>query len=77
MAIFLMKAKNGSSYVPSAVGVSTGFADVAIDYWAAAFIKQLVVDGITSGCGNGNYCPGDSVTRAQMAVFLVKAFNLP
>ncbi len=77
MAIFLMKAKNGSSYVPPAVGVSTGFADVAIDYWAAAFIKQLVVDGITSGCGNGNYCPGDSVTRAQMAVFLVKAFNLP
>jgi len=23
------------------------------------------------------YCPDDSVTRAQMAVFLVKTFNLP
>ena len=29
--------------------------------------------GITSGCGNGNFCPNDSVTRAQMAVFIIKA----
>ncbi len=77
MAVFLLKAKNGSSYTPPAVGVSTGFADVATDYWAAAFIKQLVTDGITSGCGAGIYCPDAEVTRAQMAVFLVKAFNLP
>ncbi len=77
MAVFLMKAKNGSSYSPPVVGGSTGFSDVATDYWAAAFIKQLVADSITAGCGNGNYCPEDSVTRAQMAVFLVKAFNLP
>ncbi len=77
MAIFLLKAKNGSSYSPPAVGVSTGFNDVATDAFAAAFIKQLVADGITAGCGNSNYCPNDSVTRAQMAVFLVRAFNLP
>ncbi len=77
MAVFLMKAKNGSSYSPPGVGGSTGFSDVATNYWAAAFIKQLVADSITAGCGNGNYCPEDSVTRAQMAVFLVKAFNLP
>ncbi len=77
MAIFLLKAKNGSGYTPPAVGVSTGFNDVATDAFAAAFIKQLVADGITAGCGNSNYCPNDSVTRAQMAVFLVRAFNLP
>jgi hypothetical protein len=77
MAVFLLKAKNGSGYTPPAVGVSTGFADVAIDYWAAPSIKQLVIDGITSGCGGGNYCPDAEVTRAQMAVFLVKTFNLP
>ncbi|MBK9209561.1 MAG: S-layer homology domain-containing protein [Anaerolineales bacterium] len=40
-------------------------------------IKQLVADGITGGCGNGSYCPEAEVTRAQMAVFLVKTFNLP
>ncbi|MBK8821810.1 MAG: S-layer homology domain-containing protein [Anaerolineales bacterium] len=77
MAVFLLKAKNGSGFTPPAVGVSTGFNDVAANYWAAPFIKQLVADGITSGCGGGNYCPDSDVTRAQMAVFLVKTFNLP
>ncbi len=77
MAVFLLKAKNGSSYSPPAVGGSTGFNDVATTYWAAPFIKQLVADGITSGCGNSNYCPDSNVTRAQMAIFLVKTFNLP
>ena len=27
-------------------------------------------NGITSGCGNGNYCPKDNVTREQMAAFM-------
>ncbi len=77
MAVFLLKAKNGSNYSPPAVGGSTGFNDVATTYWAAPFIKQLVTDGITSGCGTGVYCPDSNVTRAQMAIFLVKTFNLP
>ena len=33
--------------------------------------------GVTAGCGNGNYCPDASITNAQMAVFLVKAFQIP
>ncbi|PKN92698.1 MAG: hypothetical protein CVU44_13650 [Chloroflexi bacterium HGW-Chloroflexi-6] len=77
MAVFLLKAKYGSSYSPPAVGASTGFADVPTTYWAAAWIKQLAAEGVTGGCGSGNYCPENAVTRAQMAVFLVKAFSLP
>jgi hypothetical protein len=53
------------------------FGDVPADYWAAAWIEQLAAEGITSGCGSGNYCPATPVTRDQMAVFLVKNFNLP
>jgi hypothetical protein len=56
---------------------NTGFEDVQPTYWAAAWIKQLATEGITGGCGSGNYCPEAPVTRAQMAVFIVKAFNLP
>ena len=41
-----------------------------------AFIEQMAVRGITSGCGGNSYCPDAYVTRGQMAVFLVKAFNL-
>jgi S-layer family protein len=77
MAVLLLRSKHGSSYTPPAVGSSTGFGDVATNYWAAAWIKQLVTEGITAGCGSGNYCPESAVTRAQMAVFLVRTFNLP
>jgi hypothetical protein len=77
MAVFLLRSEHGSSYTPPAVGSSTGFGDVPTTYWAAAWIKQLVTEGITSGCGGGNYCPESPVTRAEMAVFLVRTFNLP
>lgn len=40
------------------------------------FIDRMAVLGITQGCGGGNYCPTLPVTRAQMAAFLVRAFNL-
>jgi len=77
MAVFLLRAKHGSSYAPPSVGSETGFSDVSVEHWAAAWIKQLAAEGITSGCSANNYCPEESVTRAQMAVFLVRTFNLP
>jgi Leucine-rich repeat (LRR) protein len=74
MAVFLLRAINGAGYVPPP---PTGiFGDVPVGAFAANFIEQLAAVGITSGCGGGNYCPNDPVTRAQMAVFLVRAFNL-
>ena len=42
-----------------------------------ATVETIVRDGITSGCGSGNYCPSSSVTRAQMAVFLLRAKHGP
>jgi hypothetical protein len=77
MAVFLLRSKHGPGYTPPAVGAGAGFGDVPPDYWAAAWIKQLVAEGITAGCGSGNYCPEHPVTRAQMAVFLVRTFGLP
>jgi murein DD-endopeptidase MepM/ murein hydrolase activator NlpD len=77
MAVFLLRSKYGASYTPPDIGAGTGFGDVPASYWAAAFIKQLVAEGITVGCGGGNYCPESPVTRDQMAVFLVRTFSLP
>ena len=37
---------------------------------------ELAEKGITKGCGSGRYCPNQSVTRAEMASFLVRAFDL-
>lgn len=73
MAVFLLRGIHGSNYGPPPVGTSTGFGDVPTNYWAAAWIKQFAAEGITSGCGGGNYCPSSPVTRAQMAVFLLRA----
>ena len=74
MAVFLLRAKYGSGYSPpSPSGV---FGDVPANYWAAAWIEQLAAEGITAGCGGGDYCPAEPVTRDQMAVFLVRTFGL-
>lgn len=76
MAVFLLRAKYGPTYAPPAAS-GTLFTDVPSTHWAAAWIEQLAAESITGGCGAGKYCPDSSVTRAQMAVFLVKAFGLP
>jgi hypothetical protein len=42
-------------------------------------IARLAAAGITEGCNpprNNRYCPGDPITRGQMAVFLARALDL-
>jgi len=74
MAVFLLRAKYGAAYSPpAATGV---FPDVPLSHWAVHWIEQLAAEGITAGCGNGNYCPESPVNRDQMAVFLVRTFGL-
>jgi hypothetical protein len=40
-------------------------------------INRLRAAGITAGCGGTRFCPDGLVTRAQMATFLVRGFDLP
>jgi S-layer homology domain len=77
MAVFLLRSKYGANYVPPTMAGDTGFSDIPTDYWAKDWIRQLMTEGITAGCGDGNYCPSVAVTREQMAVFLVRTFHLP
>jgi len=74
MAVFLLKGEHGSSYVPPpCTGV---FADVPCPGTYANWIEQLEAENITGGCGGSNYCPSTNNNRGQMAVFVVKTFNL-
>jgi len=74
MAVFLLKAEHGPAYQPPHC---TGtFPDVPCPGLYTNWIEQLAAEGITAGCGDGKYCPGDPNTRGQMAVFLVKTFGL-
>ncbi len=73
MAVFIERALHGGSYDPPApTGV---FIDVPTNYWASGWIEQFYWDGITKGCNVDPllYCPLNTVTRAEMAVFLLRA----
>jgi hypothetical protein len=75
MAVFLTKARHPVSCTYPATGAV--FTDVPSNYWAGGFIEELWHEGVTGGCGAGLYCPENSVTREQMAAFLVRGFRLP
>jgi len=75
MAVFLLKTHDGGSYLPRDCTNQT-FGDVPCTSPFAPWIYELVRRGISSGCGNGNYCPTSPNTRGQMAVFLLNTFAL-
>jgi hypothetical protein len=70
MAAFIERGL-GISYPPT--GAVQVFGDVPPGAFAYDFIADFSKRGITAGCGNSDYCPVDGVTRAQMAVFLLRA----
>ena len=51
----------------------TGFLDVPPSHPFRDYVNTIARNGIAVGCGGGNYCPDASVTRAEMAVFLLKS----
>ena len=68
--------------VPDGIGTATAtlvnaffadFLDVPQTDPFHDYVEKIFRNGITAGCGGGNYCPQDAVTRAQMAVFLLKS----
>ena len=79
MAKFLMAAINveDPTYEPPEVEESS-FSDIPDDYWAIDWIEALYDEGVTTGCSSDplRYCPQLNVTRAEMALFLVRAFDL-
>jgi len=77
MSVFLLRAIGhaSSSHLGSYQGT---FADVPASNPFALYIEHLYTHGITGGCATNplRYCPDASVTRAQMAIFLVRTFGL-
>lgn len=82
MAVFLSRALGITPLTPQEVADSTPtFEDVPKTYWAYNCIEPFKDQGITRGCRVENeklyFCPDTEVDRAQMAVFLARAFGLP
>ncbi len=71
MAIFIVRAVlGGDTFTYSQ---TPHFNDVQPAAFGFAWIQKMYELGITAGCGPALYCPNDSVTRAQMAVFIIRA----
>ncbi len=60
----------------SAAPYDATFADVPTNHPFFQHIEALANSGITVGCGGGNFCPSEPVTRGQIAVLLAKALGL-
>ncbi len=75
MAVWTVRVLDGRN--PFVVAKSR-FDDVDGSGFYAPFIERMADLGITAGCGDGSgFCPDRSVTRAEMAVFLSRAYRLP
>jgi hypothetical protein len=75
MAVFMLRVLD-PALTPAPCVAPGPFADVPPSSPFCPWIHELVVRGIVAGCGGGNYCPGDPVTREQMAVFMAATFGL-
>jgi hypothetical protein len=77
MTMLLGKARHWPQEIEPPSPTGTLFEDVGVDHYAAAWIEALANDGIALGCKIAEFCPETPVTRAELAVFFAKAFNLP
>jgi hypothetical protein len=78
MSVFVLRSTHGPTYQPPA---ATGiFVDlpVAGKEWMQPWVEQYYHEGITTGCAANplRYCPENSVTRAEMAVFVSRAYSI-
>ncbi|MGH7540413.1 MAG: S8 family serine peptidase [Gemmatimonadota bacterium] len=73
MAVFVVKAKGLAPFD----NPTPTFADVPLGAFAYSYIERMYEQDITGGCLTDplRYCPDAEVTRGQMAVFLIRAFE--
>lgn len=72
-----------AAFLRRALALPPATSDYFVDDDGSPFeadINRLAAAGVTQGCNppaNDHYCPGDVVTRGQMATFLSRALGLP
>ncbi|SFL87975.1 S-layer homology domain-containing protein [Salibacterium qingdaonense] len=58
------------------VSANEDFSDVHSDFWAENEITFLAGEGVISGYPNGEFRPGNEVTRSQAALMIAASLNL-
>ena len=75
MTIFVLRTLD-PTLNPPACAPPNLYNDVPETSPFCRWIEELTNRGVVTGCGGGNYCPSDAVTREQMGVFLAVTFAL-
>jgi hypothetical protein len=69
-AVTIIRMKYGDSFNYT---TTPHFADVPTSHWAFKFVQKLKDDGVTDGCGSGDFCPDMAVQRDAGATLLMRA----
>ena len=72
MAAFLLRAIGQAGELPAYQGT---FTDVPSGQWYTGYVERLAQLGIAEGYADGTYQPSGQVTRAEMAIFVVRALG--
>ena len=70
-AVLLVRAVYGSDNF--SYSTTPHFNDVDASSFGFQWVQKLFELGITTGCGDGNFCPDETLPRDQAAVMLVRA----
>lgn len=71
-AKFLQKAAGWPGVKPA----TPTFSDVPKGYLFYASIEAIAEKCVTNGCGDGNFCPENEITRGQAAAFVARTFDV-
>ena len=74
MAMFLVRAMGEEPILKKDRSFAT-FSDVPRSHWAWGYVEKLADLEITKGCTRQSFCANRTVTRAQMAAFLIRALE--
>jgi len=76
MAAFIIRARYGAGTAFAFLSTPL-FTDVPASNNFFKWIQKMKQTGITSGCTATTYCPGDPVSRGEIAIFIMRGgFNL-
>jgi uncharacterized repeat protein (TIGR01451 family) len=76
LAVIVLATLDPTINPPACVAGSEIFNDVPFDSPFCRWIEELFRRQVITGCGGGNYCPTNPVSREQMSVFLSVTFGL-
>jgi hypothetical protein len=75
MAVLVAASRDRPGFVPTPCAAATLFADVPSSSPFCPWVESLARRGVLAGCGGGSFCPGASVLREQMPVFILAALE--